>query len=450
MRRFASTNLIRALLLASTLLTLQPTTDGFVPYLLTTKRIRDEKAVSIPPFPIIELLPPPIEESPLSETATRLKSAATNEDIDLMVSSDDSDQERLSEDLKVVLGFVEMVQTVAPGELGDDEAALLREVLASLPSEESSVLQGEESATMAEILLYRLLAEWNAAVDMGDADKILLWEPCLEDFKTAISAWEKIGPNKNAVTQVLSILSDQREAYQSGVSSVKPDMETFESVLTILSSANQKGVDRRARFVFDSLGDYDLEPNAAMYSSMIQILARSRGRNAANKAEDLLREAIEKFPPRLVDGVPSGIGRDSFNVVLTAWAKSEEDYGSKRAEELVGFMEWVDEENGGHKLCNPNIQSFTSVIDAYAQKRDWFGAQDCEMIFNRVLDLYLEGNEDLEPNVATWTIVISAWAKLAKKNFQSTRKNAKTAEDKALNLLRRMEALYEDGRISYG
>jgi hypothetical protein len=384
----------------------------------------------------------PLTTTEVMTTITRSSSATDEEETNTMVSN-----EEVSEELKVVLSFVQLVQTISPGELSDDEAALLREAMVSLPS----VMEAnEESATMNEILLHRMIGEWKAAISMGNLDKISLWEPSLDDFKSAILAWEKIAPNSNAVVHALSILSDQREIYQSGVATVKPDIETFEIVLRTMASVNQKGLDRRARLVFDSLGDYDLEPSVSIYSFMIQILARSRGKHAAANAEDLLREAVDKFPPQLMDGAPFGIGRDSFNVVLTAWAKSEEDYGPKRAEELVGFMDWVDEENGGHRICNPNIQSFTSVIDAYAQKRDWFGAQDCEMIFNRVLDLYLEGDEDLEPNVATWTIVISAWAKLAKKNFQSTRKNAKTAEDKALNLLRRMEALYEDGRISYG
>jgi pentatricopeptide repeat protein len=64
------------------------------------------------------------------------------------------------------------------------------------------------------------------------------------------------------------------------------------------------------------------------------------------------------------------------------------------------------------------------------------------MILNRVLDQYLEGNNDLEPNVATWTIVISAWARLSKLHFNGV-------ADKAEKLLKRMETLHEAGRISF-
>ena len=52
------------------------------------------------------------------------------------------------------------------------------------------------------------------------------------------------------------------------------------------------------------------------------------------------------------------------------------------------------------------------------------------------------GNEDLEPNLATWTIVISAWARLSKKNRYG-------ADERAGRLLKRMEDLSEAGRISF-
>jgi hypothetical protein len=55
----------------------------------------------------------------------------------------------------------------------------------------------------------------------------------------------------------------------------------------------------------------------------------------------------------------------------------------------------------------------------------------------------MDGRETLEPTVATWTIVISAWARLAKKNYKS-------AADKSDRPLKRMETLHQDNRISFG
>jgi pentatricopeptide repeat protein len=106
-------------------------------------------------------------------------------------------------------------------------------------------------------------------------------------------------------------------------------------------------------------------------------------------------------------------------------------------------MDQVHKENGENdNLIKPNVSSFTSLIDAYAQTNDWDGVSASERMLNRLLEQFLEeGDESLEPNVASWTIVISAWTRLARKNFN------KCAE-KADRLLRRMEELYQEGRTS--
>lgn len=89
----------------------------------------------------------------------------------------------------------------------------------------------------------------------------------------------------------------------------------------------------------------------------------------------------------------------------------------------------------------PNVSSFTSLIDAYAQTNEWEGVSASERMLNRLLEQFLEGDDTLEPNVASWTIVISAYTRLARKNYNR-------CAQKADKLLRRMEELYEQGRTS--
>jgi len=116
-------------------------------------------------------------------------------------------------------------------------------------------------------------------------------------------------------------------------------------------------------------------------------------------------------------------------------------YGPERAEKLIEFMDTIDRRNGGGVL-KPTVKSFTSLLDAYAQANDWNGAVQSERILNHMLDYFLENNDpDLEPNVASWTIVISAYVRIA-------RKNQRGAAPRADKLLRRMKHLHGEGRIS--
>ena len=345
-------------------------------------------------------------------------------------------------DEDLVLDFVSMVQETPVGQLDDEEIALLREVMTTIPKE----VGGLEGAQMVQSLLYRLFGEWHASGIANDGfeddEERDYWEPTKEDFKSAFAAWEASN-DADTATHVLSLLEEQRDFYNNGLVSVKPDLETFHMIFRVLAASREKGIDRRAWSIYQSLADYDIFPDVEIYSSIIPITARSREKGAASRAENLLREAIDRYPPKKAsDGTLSGISTETCNFVVTAWAKSGFEHGPDRAEKIVALMDEVDSEHGNSGVCRPDTRSFTSVIDAYAQTNEWDGVRQSEMILNRLLDQYMNGMEHLEPNVATWTIVISAWARLSKKNHKDAAENAE-------KLLKRMENLYSTGRISF-
>ncbi len=232
--------------------------------------------------------------------------------------------------------------------------------------------------------------------------------------------------------------------YQEGRIATAPSIIVCEQVMRIMSSSRAKGMDRACRTLFDDCtAVFHLSsPTLPIYHSLITALGKSRDKGAAHRAETFLRQAAEQFPPT-ADG--DGIKIDTFNVVMTAWAKSGFQYGPERAEKLIYLMDELDQQYlGGQGIFRPSVSSFTSLLDAYAQTLEWDSVSQAERIFNRLLDEYLEtGQRDLEPNVATWTIVLSAWAKLS-------RKNNRGAAVRANRLLERMESLHKEGRISFG
>jgi pentatricopeptide repeat protein len=367
----------------------------------------------------------------------RFVSAATIVDTQEDTTEVSLSPSEVDEEKSLVLGFIDMVQNTPTGELSVDEADLLREISVNFPGD----LDELEASQAVKTLLYRQIDEWSAASEAGDSQKEEAFRPTTQDFFNSISILEE-SENPDKAIHMLSILSDQREIFMSGISDVRPDLNTINCVLRVLSGSRERGVDRRASQVFQSLSDFDMQPDEETYSLVIPSLARSRDRGAADRAEKLLREAVEIFPPRMLDGVPAGINSDVFNVVVTAYAKSKGDDGPDKAQNLIVFMDTVDAENGSLGVCSPSIRTFTSLIDAYAQQNDWFAVCEADKVLNRLLEQFMEGNEDLEPSIATWTIVMSAWARLSKNN-------RKGAAERAARLLKRMEDLYGAGRISF-
>lgn len=350
---------------------------------------------------------------------------------------DDGDDDDESDEL--ILEFIDMVQTTEPGFLDVDDVDILREIMDKYTSN-GIVIEGVEPAQVLENLLYRLIAEWQASIEAGDEDKEAAYCPSAKDFDIVLSAW-KDSDNEDNVFRVLSILSDQRELVLAGNPSVQPTLSSIQTVLKTLARSRERGIDKRAMQVFESIGEFGLEPDADLYSTIVTIVAKSRAPGAPERAEKLVKEGVKQHPPQIIDGKFAGIGVDAFNAIVVAYAKSRKENGPQRAQSLIAYMDQVDADSGNLGICSPNTKTFTSLIDAYCQQNDWDSVSQADQMFNRLLDQFLEGNEDLEPSVATWTIVINAWGRLSKKNRRG-------AADRAGRLLRRMEDLSREGRIS--
>jgi pentatricopeptide repeat protein len=325
------------------------------------------------------------------------------------------------------------------GTIGDDQILLFRNTLhKQLALQNSGGIATQTEQEMHTVLI-RMLDEYDAASKSKKTARMKFLEPRTEDFQFAMKAWKNSQAN-DASVHISRLHFRQDEIFmEDGI--CPPNLETIQMVLDSLASSRERGADRKAWTIVDRLELYKIEPTPEIYAALIASVGRSRAPGSANRAEKILDQALKMFPPSIRDGVYSGVTVDSFNVVMTAWAKSEKDDGSDRAAKLLLRMEQEDQNRG---IVKPNVSSFTSLIDAYAQKNTWEGACQAERTLNALLNYFLEEeDESLEPNIATWGIVLSCWYRVSKKG-------SRDAASKAAALLSRMEELYESGRLSYG
>jgi hypothetical protein len=359
--------------------------------------------------------------------------------------------------------FLAAIDEAPVGSLSLDQISFLRDIMSYFVSDEISPETQDDAKTapVVERLLFRLLDEWQDAIASEEKEeKALALQPTIADFTLVMKAWEqetlaysssrrRDAGSQEAISRSLNLFGILQELWEEGgIETLKPNEEILEIVLRVMASSRERGMDRQVWSIFESVRDrqiYGFGPTCDMYQSVIVSLARSRSKGSPQRAETILREAVKKFPPHIdtTTELPGGIPLGTFNKVLVSWAKSGEEDGPERAEKLIVFMDELDRDLDCGGIIKPDLSSFTTLIDAYAQQNNWEGISYSERIFNRLLDHYLEGEIEDEPNIASWTIVISAWTRLAKKNFRG-------AEEKAAHLLKRMEALHQDGRISFG
>lgn len=336
--------------------------------------------------------------------------------------------------------FLALLDSIPPGKMDLDEISLIRNVLQELVENQQET-HTAESAQKVETVLLRMLDEYDSGKRNGDLERMKVVEPKVEDFSMVMQVWLE-SDCKEARDKAVAFYFVQQDFFaQTGL--CRPTLDIVETALVALADSRGRDADRKAWAIVDRLAEYQLSPTVSIYHSLITSLARSRNRGAAQRAEDALMEAVTTFPPSL-DGKGRNVGMtvDSFNVVLTAWAKSELEDGPDRAGKLLMRMEEVDNKQG---ILKPTASSFTSLIDAYTQMKTWESACQAERTLNALLNFYLVEEQDptLEPSIATWGIVLACWQRLSKKGSNDAASNA-------AKLLNRLETLHTAGKLSYG
>ena len=262
-------------------------------------------------------------------------------------------------------------------------------------------------------------------------------------YNMLITAWSR-SRDPNAGEKAENVLNHMHELYEGSPverANVKPDVFSYSSVLDAWLKSNKWGSAKRAEAVLRKMeeryqsGDVSVKPNMVAVSTVIcaWCAASSRGENgAAQRAHSLLEWSIRSYLDGNTDVQPQLI---IFNRVLDALAKSsgsKSTEGVQRAEELLGRLEQLYQMGIG---IEPDVYSYTIIITAWSRSAAKDAAHRAEAILNRMEKLYLEGANKARPNDFTYNAVISAFS----------RKKGIEAAEKAVQLLNRMEQLVSEG-----
>lgn len=152
-------------------------------------------------------------------------------------------------------------------------------------------------------------------------------------------------------------------------------------------------------------GHTSMKPTTTIYSSLINLFAKSRDSSSRRKAVELLTELEHKFTSTGdSDFQPDNI---TYNACLSSFSKARNAKEAMKAEEILNRMQKLHDE-GFPNVC-PDSFSMTSVCAAWANS----GAdpQKCENILNSMQHLYENGNVSMKPSRVAFGAVVNAWSK---------------------------------------
>ena len=295
-------------------------------------------------------------------------------------------------------------------------------------------------------------------------------------------AWARSGSAKQ-IKEADQIFTRLKEIQQTVKS------YTFTSVINAWANTNNgEYAAQRANKVFSQLerlhketGDPDLKPNTVCLTSLMLAWARSGSAKQIKEADQIFTRLKEIQQTVKSEGNGAdGISTFSYNNYIYAIAKSSLPDAADRAESLLNDL--LEKKIDGHTgVVTPNDTTWTIVAQAFAQKGDGEGAEKimlrrheanrnkiCEsrptaFFYNTVLNAWSrraltspdavnscqrlldwleeqskKENSFIKPDVVSYSITLSAW----------NRSNDPNATSRSLEILQRMEEQVQRGNVN--
>jgi hypothetical protein len=258
--------------------------------------------------------------------------------------------------------------------------------------------------------------------------------PNIQIFSALIYAWAKkassssLGGGKEAAVQAQTLLLQMESLYQEGLHQLKPNTQIYSMVINAWANSNSgvEAATQAENLLYQMMQKkqyYNTEPNVVTYGSVIHCWAKSRNSQAAEKAEQILKDMMERYHTTKNPNVAPNT--QIFNTVINAWANhnkgsplsSNNTIGNKaaalKALAILEDMKKMASSSSSRIDCQPDTITYNTVIKAITNSGGGAqAARESEKLLNKMWQLYYEDcRSSAKPDVITYTSVIDCWAK---------------------------------------
>lgn len=241
--------------------------------------------------------------------------------------------------------------------------------------------QQEDAARKAEAILYRLINQKGRRI-----------RPNSRSFGVVISIWAR-SKERGAADRAEQLLHQMEKLYVEGIREAEPNVIVYSTVVSF------------ELYVWSKRWLHSLILTSFLSLLQIDAWAKSKHPDAARKAQ------------RILDGMQTRAGGTKvhpnticFNALLNAWANSNKPEAASRALSLLQQMN--DLHDAGFRDVRPNSRTMNYAMLCVAKnsQRDAQSAEQAEMLLDRMLDLFISGNEKMMPDSFSFSTAVNAWA----------------------------------------
>jgi len=165
-------------------------------------------------------------------------------------------------------------------------------------------------------------------------------------------------------------------------------------------------LERMEEMYYKNGKDSPVCPDVRSYTKVINALSRSKQRDSANLAEQLLYKMEGMVESK--ENLAAKPNTFTYTAAIEAQTKSGVEGSPEKAEELLERM--IKKYQSGDKDVVPNARCFNAAISSYAKCSLPGAAQQAEYLFEKLDGLYMSGVEEAKPNSFNYNSLITAWA----------------------------------------
>jgi len=251
---------------------------------------------------------------------------------------------------------------------------------------------------------------------------------------------------RNAAKRCEEMLLRIEAMHEDGYYEKAPDVVSYNCVINAYahgraSTTTNTSRSEEARRLMERMEEKGLKPNTITWNTLLRCILKEVG---DRKWKQFSAKKVEEAESILINMESLGLSNTiSYNTVISTISKSKLDDAAERAESWLRRMMELYEATQSEKI-QPDTCSFNSVIHAYANTRSGNvtqapqRARRAEELIHQMESLYKSGeNDNVKPDVVTYSAVVNAYAKAAVHEAECA--------SKAMNILDKMVELYNGG-----
>lgn len=255
-------------------------------------------------------------------------------------------------------------------------------------------------------------------------------EPNEKTYNLVLKALVK-SREPSAINEIARVLERMEALSVGNNGGVRPTLESYNYYLYALANCETSNAKKYAKIATDlvrelkarGLENPGSRPDVNTYNQVISILAKTKSVGGALEAQNIFDDMMNEANTTGV--YPS---TDTFNALMNCWLKSGPKRGRAHIERLLSAM--VDLSNDGHEHANPDQFSVNTAISAVAKSNHKDSVRKAYFML-----LNMEKTYGVLPDTTSYNLAIDAYAK--SRDLQCGKK--------ANNLLSKMEDLYRRG-----